>query len=185
MAIARSRIAACLLHEGQTSHSSLTIPLQLHDKSTCCISAQSSVVFNLHEVQLMVLDEACARHGFMIKAIDWSLQDIWGIDAPNDSLVLLYDDDFCQILSVVVGGCHKQTVEACLWRSYLFPLMQYFHMTINMRLQSQRDNLLDTGEGKTDSEIRIPSEMIVPGNSLDGLIDAILMIWLISLSVSL
>ena len=39
MAMATSGIAACLLHEGRTAHSSLAIPLQLHDKSTCCISA--------------------------------------------------------------------------------------------------------------------------------------------------
>ena len=32
---------------------------------------------------------------------------------------------------------------------------------------------MDIGEGKIDLEVRIPSEMIVPRNSLDGLIDAI------------
>ena len=90
--------------------------------------------------------------------------------------MVLYGGDFRQTLSVVVGGGRKQTVEACLRRSHLFPLMQYFHLTTNMHLQSQLDFqqfLFDIGEGKIGSEVRIPSEMIVPGNSLDGFIDAI------------
>jgi len=97
MAMATSGIAACLLHEGQTAHSSLAIPLQLHDKSTCCISAQSSLAQRLREVQLIVLDEACARHRFMIKAIDRSLRDILGIDIPNGGLVVLYGGDFAKL----------------------------------------------------------------------------------------
>jgi len=79
-------------------------------------------------------------------------------------------------LPVVVGGGHKQTVEACLWRSYLFPLMQHFHLTTNMHLQSQPDFqnfLLDISEGKTGSKVEIPLGMVVHGNSLDGLIDTI------------
>ena len=95
------------------------------------------------------------------------MRDIQGIDAPNGGLVVLYGGDFCQTLSVVVGGGCKQIVEACLRRSYLFPLMQHFHLTTNMLLQSQPDFqqfLLDIGEGKTSSGIRIPSAMIVSGN---------------------
>ena len=79
------------------------------------------------------------------------MQDIRGIDAPNGGLVVLYGGDFCQTLPVVVSGGRRQTVEACLRRSYLFPLMQHFHLTTNMRLQSQPDFqqfLLDIGEGK-------------------------------------
>ena len=90
--------------------------------------------------------------------------------------MVLYSGDFCQTLPVVVGGGYKQTVEACLQRSYLFSLIQHFHLTTNMCLQNQLDFqqfLLDIGEGKTDSEVRIPNEMIVPRNSLDELIYAI------------
>ena len=70
MAIATSEIAACLLNEGQTAHSSLVIPLQLHNASICNISAQSKLGQSLREVQLIVLDEACAGHRFMFEAID-------------------------------------------------------------------------------------------------------------------
>ncbi len=47
MAMATKRFDACLLHKGQTTHSSLVILLQLRGKSTCCIIAQSLVVHNL------------------------------------------------------------------------------------------------------------------------------------------
>ncbi len=50
---------------------------------------------------------------FMIEAIDWSLQDIYNIDTPNGSLVILYSGDFCQALFAVVDRGQKQIVEAC------------------------------------------------------------------------
>jgi len=40
-------------------------------------------------VQLIVLDEACVGHRFMIEAIDRSLRDICGIDIPNGGFVVL------------------------------------------------------------------------------------------------
>ena len=92
------------------------------------------VAHNLREVQLVVVDEACVGHRFMIEAIDRSLRDIRDIDALNGGLVVLYGSDFRQTLSVVVSGGRKQTVEACLRRSYLFLLMQHFYLTTNMRL---------------------------------------------------
>jgi len=70
MVMATSRIVACLLHGGRTTHFSLAIPLQLHDKSTCCISVQSLLAQRLSKVQLIVLDEACAGYKFIIKAIN-------------------------------------------------------------------------------------------------------------------
>ena len=54
--------------------------------------------------------------------------------------------------------------------------MQHFHLTTNMRLQSQPDFqkfLLDIGEGKTGPKVDLPLGLVAPGNSLDGLIDAI------------
>jgi len=58
-------------------------------------------------VQLIVLDEACVKHKFIIKAINRSLRDIRGIYTPNGSLIVLYGGDFCQTLRVVVGRGHK------------------------------------------------------------------------------
>jgi len=53
---ATSRIDACLLHKGWTTHSSVVIPLQFYDKSICCISVQSLLAQRLCEIQLIVLD---------------------------------------------------------------------------------------------------------------------------------
>nr|PNR39261.1 hypothetical protein PHYPA_019539 [Physcomitrium patens] len=176
MAMATSGIAACLLNEGRMAHSALAIPLQLHDASICNISAQSPLGQSLREVQLIVLDEACTGHRFMFEAIDRSLRDIRNIDSPNGGVVVLYGSDFRQTLPIVVRGGCKQTVQACLRYSYLFSLMQHFHLTTNMRLQSQPDFqrfLLDIDEGKTGPKVDLPLGLVAPGNSLDGLIDAI------------
>ena len=112
----------------------------------------------------------------MFEAIDRSLRDIRNVDSPNRGVVVLYGGDFHQTLPIVVHGGCKQTVEACLRHSYLFPLMQHFHLTTNMRLQSQPDFqkfLLDIGEGKTGPKVDLPLGLVALGNSLDGLIDAI------------
>lgn len=112
----------------------------------------------------------------MFEAIDRSLRDIRNIDSPNGGVVVLYGGDFRQTLLVVVRGGRKQTVQACFRHSYLFPLMQHLHLTTNMRLQSQLDFqrfLLDIGEGKTGPKVDLPLGLVAPGNSLDGLIDAI------------
>jgi len=65
---------------------------------------------SLCEVQLIVLDEACARHCFMFEAINKSFRDILSVDSPNGGVVVLYGEDFCQTLLVVVRGGRKQTV---------------------------------------------------------------------------
>jgi len=104
------------------------------------------------------------------------MRDIRSIHTSKGGLVVLYGGDFHQTLSVVVGGGRKQTIEACLLRSYLFLLMQHFHLTTNMSLQSQLDFqqfLLDIGEGKTGSKIEILLGMVVHENSLNGFIDTI------------
>ena len=94
MAMATSRIAACLLNEGQIAHSSLAIPLQLHDASICNIIAQFTLGQSLRDVRLTVLDEACARHCFMSEATDRFLRDIRNVDSPNGNVVVLYGGHF-------------------------------------------------------------------------------------------
>jgi len=106
MATVTSGIVACLLNEGQTTHSSLVIPLQLHDASFCSISAKFTLGQSLREVQLIVFDKVCVEHRFMFEAIDRSLRDICSVDNPNCGVVILYCSDFFQTLLVVVhGGC--------------------------------------------------------------------------------
>ena len=82
----------------------------MHDTSICNVSIQSTLDQNLHEVQLISLDEACAGHCFMFEAIDKSLRDICNIDSPKGGIVVVYGDDFCQIWPIVVRGGRKQTV---------------------------------------------------------------------------
>jgi len=100
------------------------------------------------KVQLIVLEEACARYRFKMEAVDRSLRDIRDIDNPNGDFVVLYGSDFHQILPAVVGGDRKKTIEACLRCSYLFPLMQHFHLTTNVCLQSHTNRKLVTKSTK-------------------------------------
>jgi len=77
---------------------------------------------------------------------------------------------------LIVGGGRKQTVEAYLQHSYLFLLMQYFHLTTNMHLQSQLDFqrfLSDISESIIGLEVEILLRMVAHRNSLDGLINTI------------
>ena len=112
----------------------------------------------------------------MLEALGRSLQDIRNVDSQNGGVVVLYGGDFRKTLPVVVRGGRKQTVQACFRHSYLFPLMQHFHLTTNMHLQSQLDFqqfLLDIGEGKTTPMVNLLLRLVACQFFLDGLFDSI------------
>ncbi len=90
--------------------------------------------------------------------------------------MVLYGGDFCQTMSIIVVEATSKMLRLAYGVHICFLLMQHFHLTTNMRLQSQPDFqrfLLNIGEGKTGPKVDLPPELIAPGNSLDGLIDAI------------
>src|SRR5436189_5118947 len=58
LSTASSGIAATLLEDGTTAHSSFKIPIDIHADSTCNIPAQSHLAELLCETQLVIWDES-------------------------------------------------------------------------------------------------------------------------------
>ncbi|XXQ35703.1 ATP-dependent DNA helicase [Plasmodiophora brassicae] len=176
LAVASSGIAACLLPAGRTAHSALAIPLEIHDKSTCMVNAESDLANRLRRTSLMVYDEVAMAHRYAPEAVDRTLRDIRSVDLPNGSMIVVYGGDFRQILPVIPGGSRRQVVQACLKKSYLWRHVKVLPLTINMRLQTRPDfqqYLLDVGEGKSGPEVVPQPWMQTEGNSKESLITEI------------
>lgn len=175
MAMASSGIAACLLEEGRTAHSSFAIPLQPHEASMCNISARSDKASELRGVDLILWDEAPMAKRLAIEAVDRTLQDVMEDDRPFGGKVVLFGGDFRQILPVVLAGGRQQTVKACLKKSPLWRQLTTLTLKTNMRLLSRpdfQDYLLTVGEGRSGSRVDIPAVMVCRPNTIDALIDA-------------
>ena len=76
LCVASSGIASLLLPGGQTSHSRLCIPLNLHKSSICNINKNSELGNLLRQVTLLIWDEVPMQHRFCFEAVDRMLQDI-------------------------------------------------------------------------------------------------------------
>jgi ATP-dependent DNA helicase PIF1 len=175
LAVASSGIAACLLMGGRTAHSQFKIPLNIHEMSTCNITAQSNLANDLRQCNLIVFDEVGMVHRHNIEAVDRTLRDICGIDSPFGGKVVLFGGDFRQILPVIPGGSRAQVVASCISRSRLWQHVARFSLLQNMRVGgndngSFRDFLLDVGNGSSDT-ISLPSDMVLSNNTLEGLIE--------------
>ena len=170
IAVASTGVAAILLLDGATAHSTFKIPIEgLHDTSTCNISVQTARAQQIRDAALIVWDEAPMMHRFSVQAVDRTLRDIMNRDdTPFGGKVVVFGGDFRQTLPVIERGNRAQTTAASISRSYLWQHVQVCPLTINMRLQNldgqtqhaQRQRhfaqyLLDIGEG------RIPSSKLL------------------------
>ena len=121
LAVATSGIASTLLQGGRTFHSRFKAPLITNEESTLNIAAQGDVARLIREARLIVWDEAPMAHRHLLEALDRTLQDITGSNAPFGAKVILLAGDFRQILPVVHHGSRAQIVNASLKSSLLWP----------------------------------------------------------------
>jgi hypothetical protein len=118
-----------------------------------------------------------------MEAVDRTLQDILGKQGVLfGGLTVLFGGDFRQILPVIPRGSREDIINASIRKSRIWRHIHVFHLTQNMRLTRSPENvafaqwLLDVGEGKglsPNKTISLPPNMIIPLNTLDGLINLI------------
>jgi hypothetical protein len=142
VAVASSGIVALLLDGGRTAHSRFKIPVQgLNSTSTCYISRDSELAAFLQAATLIVWDEAVMMHRHVFEAVNRFLQDIMAIINPTfkflpfGDLVVVFGDDFRQILPVVPCGTRGDVVVAALNRSSIWQHVHVFQLHTNMRVQ--------------------------------------------------
>ncbi|XP_057443466.1 uncharacterized protein LOC130735534 [Lotus japonicus] len=183
--VASSGIASLLLPGGRTAHSRFSIPISIHELSTCNVRQGSQKAELLQKASLIIWDEAPMMNKHCFEALDRTLNDIMKTEAtfghPKSfgGKVVVLGGDFRQILSVISKGSRFDIVSSAVNSSYLWEHCKVLKLTINMRLQQAAssssaseikefaDWILQVGDGtvKTidddDSIIEIPPDLLV------------------------
>ncbi|XP_071721366.1 ATP-dependent DNA helicase PIF1-like [Rutidosis leptorrhynchoides] len=116
LAVASSGIASLLLPGGRTSHSRFFIPLELMENSTCGIKQKSHLAELMHEVRLIIWDEAPMTQRYAFEALDKTLRDILGAKKEENrgklfgGMPILLGGDFIQILPFIPKGKRQEVV---------------------------------------------------------------------------
>ncbi|XP_071697343.1 uncharacterized protein [Rutidosis leptorrhynchoides] len=190
LAVASSGIASLLLPGGRTAHSRFVIPLELMENSTCGIKQNTHLAELMHEVRLIIWDEAPMTQRYAFEALDKTLRDILGYKKGINrsrlfgGMTLLLGGDFRQILPVIPKGKRQEVVQSCINRSDLWKYCQLFKLSRIMRVNEYTDSgevdtrkqkfnkwVLDVGDGNLPAKakegedeptwIRIPDEFII------------------------
>ncbi|XP_035832573.1 ATP-dependent DNA helicase PIF1-like [Helianthus annuus] len=189
LSVASSGIASLLLSGGRTAHSRFHIPINLDEDSFCFIKPDSDLARLLQETSLIIWDEAPMVHKHGFEALDRSLKDLFrsvsgaSSELPFGGKVIVFGEDFRQILPVVPGGSRQQIVNASLSSSYLWRTCKVLKLTKNLRLSTSNDPseiqkttifanwLLDIGEGNVggmnngDANLQIPEDLLIKHSS--------------------
>ncbi|TVU14783.1 hypothetical protein EJB05_38276, partial [Eragrostis curvula] len=115
-----------------------------------------------------------------VETLDRSLQDIMGCSQPFGGKVMVFGEDFRQVLPVVPRGTRAQITDACLLRSYIWEKTRKIKLTRNMRAQKDlwfSEYLLRIGNGTekvvVDDYVQIPDDVIIDysEDGIDNLIN--------------
>ena len=122
--MAYSGIAATLLIDGATAHSTFQIPIPLHEYSTCNVSRQTYRARDLASTTIFIWDEASMVPGFALKAVDRLLKDTTRVDNPFGGKFMFLGGDFRQVLPVIPKVSREHIVNKSLKNSVLWPNFQ-------------------------------------------------------------
>ena len=179
--LAYSGIAATLLIDGSTAHSTFQIPIPLTQNATCNVSRQSYRAQDLTSTSVSIWDEASMVPAMALKKVDILLRDLTRIDAPFGGKFFFLGGDFRQVLPVIQRASREQVVNSSLKKSPLWNLFQQFRLVTNMRANQDEnyrefaDWLLRIGDGREpideDENITLPHQVLLQSNDLSDLID--------------
>ena len=114
------------------------------------MTKQSNLAALLREIELIIWDEAPMANRAAMEALDRCLQDIMNIDLPFGGKVIVFGEDFRQVLPVVTKGSRPMIVNASLLKSELWTHIKVFTLRANMRAreaQESADFLMEVGNG--------------------------------------
>ena len=188
LATASVGIAAALLTGGWTLHSTFKIPLNVArvDTLMCAIKKGTALAKVIADCHAIIVDEVPMTHWAAFEALDRTLQDITGKDAPMGGVATLMCGDFRQILSVIPRGTRANTVDASVQKSYLWQFTTVMCLHTNMRVHLQSDTsagdfaslFLSIGDGTfpvadPPNVIALPRSIGRLAHSLDNLIQTV------------
>jgi hypothetical protein len=166
LATASSGIAATLLPGGRTAHSRFRIPFEIEPSSRCTMPKQGDLAKLMRRATAIIWDEAPMINRYCVEALDRTLQDVMGNNAPFGGKVVIMGGDFRQVLPVITNGSKSQMMSACIVRSNLWAITNVLHLRQNMRSMHDHEFaefLMRIGDGneptKSDDMVRVPNEI--------------------------
>jgi len=138
LTVSSSGIASLLLHGGRKTHSKFKILVPTLEHFVCNITKGSELSDLMKLANLIIWDEAPMAHKYCFEACDRTLKDIMREKNKSNSVfdgkVVVFEEDFRQILHVTPRGSRSDIVHAIINSSYLWDHCQIMNLTKNMRL---------------------------------------------------
>ena len=85
-AVAWTGLAAILLKEGKTVHTTFKFPLHIEEKTTSCVKPNSERGKKLKEIRILILNEITMASKTACKVVDTFLRDLLDNDKPLEKL---------------------------------------------------------------------------------------------------
>jgi len=175
IAVASSGIAALILHQGRTAHSTFHIPLKVSDDMNCRIAPDDETAVTIANAAILIWDEAPMLNRRLFESVDRAFKDVLRSREPFGGKVVVFGGDFRQVTPVVQRGSKAQIENACLRFAEFWPQVEILKLTENMRVLQGPGNdafvqyLLRIGEGREpsiskngrDSYIRVQEQFVI------------------------
>nr|XP_009631581.1 ATP-dependent DNA helicase pif1-like [Nicotiana tomentosiformis] len=172
--VASSGIASLLLPGGRIVHSTLAIPLNSTEDSTCNIKQGSPLAKLIVKATLIIWDEAPMIHRYCFEDLDQTLRDILrfkdasSLDRPFEGKTIILGGDLRQNFPVITKGTQQDIVNATLNSLYLWLHYEILKLTRNVRFHgNQLGTHLDELKKISDWILAIDNRRI--GGSVDGI----------------
>ncbi|XP_074603972.1 uncharacterized protein LOC141857378 [Brevipalpus obovatus] len=170
-ACASTGIAATLLPNGRTAHSTFGLPLLMDRQSISSITANSDRAKILCQTKLILWDEVTLMTHEHLRCVNDLMIDICRNRFLFGHKVVLLGGDFRQCLPVIKRASRTEILENVITRGNIFRHFEIIKLTINMRASGDPQFarwLLQVGMGSNDDIIRLPRNIITN----DPIIDA-------------
>lgn len=136
-----SNIAAVLLSYSRTAYSYFIILIELDVDFVLKITIQNELNHLLQIVDLIILNEISIQHHYCMKIVDCLFQDLYSSDEFFDDVFVIFNDDFIQILFIRLYDSCVVVITSCLQYSHIWWWLTVLHLTRNMRLAVDNDNM--------------------------------------------
>lgn len=177
LAVAHTGVAATLLHNGRTAHSTFKLPLHIGDGQTpvCDIKRGTKLAEFLKSIDLIVFDEISMTSNRTLACLERTLRDLCCVDSPFANKLMLFSGDFRQILPIVELGTREEITGQIVKNTQFWHLVKKFYLTKNLRLGPGQEqfaqHLLDIGEDRIEKnehdEAEVEPNLIFKGNLSD------------------
>ena len=104
LATALSAVASKLMEAGSTLNRKLKVPVNITKDSICLFNKNTAVGKLMQLAILLVIDEVSMGHKHIYEAVDRSLREVQGVDAPFGGLCVVFTGDWRQTLPVIPNG---------------------------------------------------------------------------------